>query len=199
MQPPERYAGWSRWYAPGAAVPDQPHLARINELLPFLGAEDVEALTRQMFVASKGAAGPYAKYLQAGAEGRPIYREVGGFPAPPTAGEAGDAEPQIRAILRKITDPVARAWAQAVFDVYRDWTPQVGMRGAEEEAVFQAQLEELFGQVPDAAQPYAATLQRLVQPTVRAPAREWYEMPEAERTAPTHWGQIGYRWNPAWM
>lgn len=105
----------------------------------------------------------------------------------------------IERILSGIPDQTAKDWARAVFNVYRDWTRRTGVRTTEEEQVFQSQLEELMNNIPESAQPYAAALQRLVQPTVRNPSREWYELPAAERTAPTNWSVLGYTQNPQWM
>ena len=123
-----------------------------------------------------------------------------GWPAPPEQNPYQDVLKQISGVLSSIQDPTAQAWAQSVFDVYQDWTPQMGMRTSEEEAVFQAQLADLFENVPEAAQPYAAVLQRLVMPTIRRPGQEWYELAAPERTTPTNLKEaLNLRWNPAWM
>lgn len=183
--------GVGDWYVPGAKVPGQPHLRDINKLLQYMAPEDVETLTRQLYVAGKGAKGPFREYL--GATG------YGGELAVPGRPYEEDLQ-TISGILGGIKNPTARAWAQAVFDAYRDWTPPTGMRSSEQEQVFKARVEELMGNIPKAAQPYAAAIQRLVVPTTRDPRREWYEMPEAMRTAPTNWAiAAGLTRNPAWM
>jgi hypothetical protein len=192
--PAYRPTGWS-WYKPRAAVEEQPHLGVINRLLPYMAQEDVETLMGQLYTAGGGAGGPFRKYL--GATPLPAYR-------PPTAlGQPREgykeAMKSISGILGGIKDDTGKAWAQTVWDVYRDWTKRGRMRTSEEEQVFKARLDELMASVPQGAEPYAAALQRLVVPTVRDPAREWYEMPAQQRTGRTNWAALGYRWNPAWM
>lgn len=196
-----QYGRWSTpenwsWYAPEAQLKGQPWAAIVNRMLPYMSPEDRPTVARQLYTAGGGAEGPFASYLQVGAQpqGAP-----GGVPAPPEARDYSQTLASISAVLEKIPDKTARDWAKSVFDVYQDWTGQTGMRTAEQEAMFKAQLEEMFAAVPEGAQPYSAALQRLVMPTVRTPAREWYEMPAYMRTAPTNWRALGYAANPAWM
>jgi hypothetical protein len=106
---------------------------------------------------------------------------------------------EIWRILSTIEDPTARAWAEAVFDVYQDYTPGMGMRSRMDQEAFKAHLDEMMANIPEAAQPYAPMLERLVMPTVRFPAQEWYEKPEAERTASTNWSVLGLTRNPQWF
>lgn len=132
------------------------------------------------------------------------YAPDGGKPAPtpPPPIRPGTHRSTLRSIsqiLRKIEDPTAKAWAEAVFNVYRDWTPSKGIRTTEEQAMFDAQLGDLFNNVPEAAQLYASALQRLVVPSVSRPEQEWYEMPEAQRTSPANWRALGLRANPMWF
>lgn len=200
--PAGRYARWGTppkmegWYAPEAQVEGQEHVALINRLLPYMAPADMETLARQLYIAGGGETGPFKTY-----KGAPSGALPAGIPGPPPAqaGGYGKTLGAIEQVLDKIEDTTARGWARAVFDVYKDYTRRAGVRTAGQEAAFQAQMEELFASIPGTAQPYAAAMQRLVQPTVVSPAREWYELREQERTAPTHWGQLGYRWNPAWM
>ena len=223
--PPGQYGRWGSqqdwsWYAPQAQVADQPHLAVINRLLPYLSPEDREVMARQLYIAGGGTAGPFASYLSATAAGATpaapqgaVVQPFGQAPASgwlsairgtaaPAAktGTYEDVLKSIEGVLENIPDNTAKAWAQSVFRAYRDYTPTTGMRGAEEEAVLKARLDELFASVPESAEPYAAAMQRLVQPSVRRPEYEWYELRAPQRTAPTNWSTAGnLRWNPAWM
>ncbi|NIN65403.1 MAG: hypothetical protein GTO63_12040 [Anaerolineae bacterium] len=191
VPPPGTYGKWP-WYAPTAEVKGQEYLGDINRMLPYMAPEDVEVLTRQLYLAGGGKQGPFKTYLKAKPGPRtPTWRTRGRKPY-------RKATRQIRRILAGIKDPTARAWAQAVFDTYGDWRPKRGMRSAEQQQVFGARMEELMSNIPGAAQPYAAAIQRLVQPTVRRPGYEWYEMPARMRTAPTNWRVLGYQYNPAW-
>lgn len=220
--PPGQYARWGAsgvgaGYAPTAAVADQPYLEVINRLLPYMARDDVEALSKQLYTAGGGAGGPFAGYLGLGAPGTalsPTATSSVTWPGRPWSGSsfwgttpAAPAAPTtyentlagIEGVLAKIPDATAKAWAQAVFSVYRNYTPSTGMRRGESEAVLKAQMDELFASVPESAQPYAAAMQRLVQPTVRNVAREFYELRAPERTAPTNWAALGYTSNPQWL
>lgn len=203
------------WYAPKAEVADQPWLTTINRLLPYMNPDDQTTMARQLYTAGGGAGGPFGGYLGTGVGGvqTPVppsppaspwsggwgKKQQRGVPKTPAPATYKKTLQSIQGVLDKIPDETARAWARSVFDIYTDMTKQTGMRGSEEEAMFKAQLDEMFASVPESAQPYAAALQRLVVPTVRRPAQEFYEKTAEQRTSPTHWGvAANLRWNPAW-
>jgi hypothetical protein len=174
------------WYQPITHPRvDRPYRVA-SKLLPFLGTtEDIQTVARQIYTGAKGQFGT-SKYLTP-----PPY---GAREEPGT-----DVGTAVQKILGQIKDSRARAWAKSVWDVYRDYTPQEGMRTREQQLMLRAMMEELMSDVPSEAQPYASIMQRLVMPTVRRPAREWYELPEHRRTTATQWGTLGYTRNPQWM
>lgn len=202
--PPGQYQRWAGeaptgwdWYRPkGKKKGEQyKYLGVINRMLPYMAPEDVKTLTRQLHIAAPGV---YKGYLGATTPTVP--------PAPTVETEAkGEGSYQrnlkaIQGVIGSIPNKEAKAWASSVFDVYLDNTPEAGMRTRAQEAMFKAQLDELMEGIPESAQPYAAAMQRLVMPTVAMPAREWYEMPQEMRTAPTSWvTAAGYKWNPMWL
>ncbi|MFX1300893.1 MAG: hypothetical protein ACFFDE_08110 [Promethearchaeota archaeon] len=176
------------WYKPIAApTKEYKEASAISKLLPFLGTtEDIQTVARQLYAKAGGKYGA-EQYLKP-----PPY---GARAAAPTT-DFGSA---VETALGAIKDVKARSWAKSVWDIYREFTPTEGMRTREQQMMLRAMMEELMADVPDEAQPYAAIMQRLVMPTVRRPAREWYELPEHLRSTATQWGALGYTRNPQWM
>lgn len=68
-----KYRHWDEWYAPEGQVEDQPHLAIINRLLPYMNAVDAETLSRQLYISSEGRKGPFKEYLRSTNRLRPMY------------------------------------------------------------------------------------------------------------------------------
>jgi hypothetical protein len=198
-QPQERLGGWWKPVKISKAQKKKGygHLGVINALLPYMSDVDVDVMRRQVYTGAggeKGLAEQFKGYIPVPPVGPPPTTVSAARP-----GGIGTAYRDINKALGGIKDKTAQNWAKSVFDIYKAYTPKRGMRSRLQEKMLQTELDELFANVPEAAQPYAAAMQRLVKPTVAMPGLEWYQMPQAYRTAPTSWSAMGYTRNPMWM